>query len=333
LDLTLAYSEKYDVIIIGAGMSGITAGNILQEKGLKVKLLDKGKGIGGRLATRRIQYKDQKVVFDYGTQYIHAENKSFENILYDLHQKDITRIWKNSSSDTEKKFIGKKSIRDIAMFLASDLDILNNCKVTQIKHQDDNWILTTNKNENFISDNLILTTPVPQSLKLMDNSAITIDSQIKSKLEEIEYERCIVALLILDNSNIYKSFGGLKFSEGPISFIGNNNQKGVNSGYLAFTVEMSDDFSNMNWDLNNEKIISKIIELSSDWLISPVLDYQIHKWKYSRPSKFYNKKFEIIEAPSPIYLAGDTFLGNSVESAYFSGLAAAENLSKKLNLD
>jgi len=50
--------EKYDVVIVGAGISGIISGKYLQENGFTVKILDKGKAIGGRLATRRMELND-----------------------------------------------------------------------------------------------------------------------------------------------------------------------------------------------------------------------------------------------------------------------------------
>ena len=42
-----------DVVVIGAGMSGIACARALQAEGVPVRLIDKGRGIGGRMATRR----------------------------------------------------------------------------------------------------------------------------------------------------------------------------------------------------------------------------------------------------------------------------------------
>ena len=43
-----------DVLIIGGGMAGLTAASELQGAGCRVLVLDKGRGVGGRLASRRI---------------------------------------------------------------------------------------------------------------------------------------------------------------------------------------------------------------------------------------------------------------------------------------
>ena len=42
------------VVVIGAGISGLVAGRELAAAGAEVALVDKGRSVGGRLATRRI---------------------------------------------------------------------------------------------------------------------------------------------------------------------------------------------------------------------------------------------------------------------------------------
>ena len=50
-------------LIIGGGISGLVAGTLLQSQGIKVTILDQGRGIGGRLATRRINFSGSLVRF------------------------------------------------------------------------------------------------------------------------------------------------------------------------------------------------------------------------------------------------------------------------------
>ena len=47
-----------DIVIIGAGMSGIACARALRKAGVPVRLIDKGRGIGGRVATRRVAITD-----------------------------------------------------------------------------------------------------------------------------------------------------------------------------------------------------------------------------------------------------------------------------------
>ncbi len=63
-------SMIWDVLIIGAGLAGLSAANDLHQAGLKVLVVDKGRGLGGRLAGRRIG----DPTFDHGAQFMTARD-------------------------------------------------------------------------------------------------------------------------------------------------------------------------------------------------------------------------------------------------------------------
>ena len=46
-------STHYDLLIIGAGIAGLAAGQMAQQAGQKIMLIDKGRRVGGRVSTRR----------------------------------------------------------------------------------------------------------------------------------------------------------------------------------------------------------------------------------------------------------------------------------------
>lgn len=336
----MANSEKYDVVIIGAGISGITAGKFLSKNGFSVKILDKGKAIGGRLATRRIEFENKQLQIDYGCKYIEAHSFEFSQELVDLIKNETIKKWNTSSEnafldelENNLKFIGRQSMRQIAIELSNGLDISNNVKVKKIKFINGLWNITDNNNQITNSESIILTMPVPQSLELIKNSNVNLTPEIVQNLEKVEYARSIAGILILKNKSNIKNEGGLKFKDGPISFITDNNLKGVNNGLTAVTVEMSHGFSIKNWDKSDEEISELIIDASDDYLNSKVLKSQIHKWKYSTPQKVYPKKFEVVDSPGSLYFAGDAFLGKNVESAYLSGLSAAKSLYHKYSFE
>ena len=58
-------AESFDVAVVGAGMAGLSAARALVDAGRSVVVFDKGRGIGGRMATRRLG----AAVFDHGAQY------------------------------------------------------------------------------------------------------------------------------------------------------------------------------------------------------------------------------------------------------------------------
>ncbi|HTE27119.1 phytoene desaturase family protein [Flavitalea sp.] len=63
--------EKFDVIIIGAGIGGLIAANLLVMEGYKVCVLEKNKQIGGALQV----YVRNRVIFDTGVHYLGGLDK------------------------------------------------------------------------------------------------------------------------------------------------------------------------------------------------------------------------------------------------------------------
>jgi len=66
-----------DAIVIGAGVSGLIAARTAQANGARVLVLDKGRGVGGRLATRRTD----SGVFDHGAQFFTARDPQFRLLV------------------------------------------------------------------------------------------------------------------------------------------------------------------------------------------------------------------------------------------------------------
>ena len=62
-----------DVIVIGAGLSGLTAARDLRAAGADVVVLEKSRGVGGRAATRR--WDGWPV--DHGAQFFTARSEDF----------------------------------------------------------------------------------------------------------------------------------------------------------------------------------------------------------------------------------------------------------------
>lgn len=55
--------------VIGAGIAGLSCAGMLQTAGHAVMVFDKGRGVGGRIATRRVRAPSGDVAIDHGAQY------------------------------------------------------------------------------------------------------------------------------------------------------------------------------------------------------------------------------------------------------------------------
>jgi renalase len=62
-----------DIINIGAGVAGLACARRLADAGLHVTVIDKGRGVGGCVATRRAG----ELLFDHGAPYARAHGGEF----------------------------------------------------------------------------------------------------------------------------------------------------------------------------------------------------------------------------------------------------------------
>ena len=71
---------KRNIIIVGAGISGLVAGYYLQKRGFKVTLLEKSSTVGGRMAT----VKTDNFIVDSGAQFLSSGYEIISNLINEL---------------------------------------------------------------------------------------------------------------------------------------------------------------------------------------------------------------------------------------------------------
>ena len=74
-----------------------------------------------------------------------------------------------------------------------------------------------------------------------------------------------------------------------------------------------------------------LITAAKPWLGKNILDWQLHKWRYSQPVQVYPERFIEIPILPPLFFAGDAFGGPSVEGAALSGLAVGNRLCNQMH--
>lgn len=73
-------SNKADVVVIGAGASGLAAARVLEERGYDVVVLEARERIGGRVFTHRD--RNTPVPVELGAEFVHGSAPEAEKILH-----------------------------------------------------------------------------------------------------------------------------------------------------------------------------------------------------------------------------------------------------------
>lgn len=318
-----------DYLIIGGGISGLIAAKTLHNQGKTVTILDKGRGIGGRLATRRLNYDNSLIgVIDYGAPHFTAQSATFQTIVQEWLEIGLVKIWSTGfNMNNQTYYCGVESNRAIAKYLARDLDVHTSTRVTHLEWRDTYWQVYTETSKIFTSQKLLLTPPVPQTLAILDDSQILLEPKIREKLNQISYHPCIAVLALFSQPNLIPSPGGLWLEGNPLKWISCNHQKGISPSGYGVTLYASSEYSQTNWDKDDHSIVQDLLASAATWLNSEILTYQVHRWRYSQADQVYGEPYLEITKPGTLILVGDGFLGSHLEDAVLSGLAAGNYLN------
>ena len=310
-----------EILIVGAGMAGIMAAVDLQQAGHNVLVLDKGRSVGGRLASRRIG----QATFDHGAQFMTARDPRFASAIDEWLKLGVVEEWYRSPAEiaaSHPRWRGKPSMTAVAKHLARDLTVLLEKRIVSLRRHSAGWVAALDSGESVFTSAAVLTAPVPQSLALLDLGEFDLSVATKARLESIEYERCLAVMAVLEKPTRIPPPGTLSPTEGPIALIVDNQMKGI-SATPAVTLHATPAFSLEHWDRDRQESGRQLLQAAAAWLDSDVTEFQVHGWRYSKPIHVEQTTCLVLNKAPWLVQAGDAFGGPRVEGAALSGWSAA----------
>jgi len=313
--------QTTDALMIGAGMAGLTAARELQRAGYRVRVIDKGRGVGGRLASRRID----SATFDHGAQFITTRDPRFGAVLERGRQNGAVEEWCRGFAggvDGHVRWRGKPGMSAVAKYLALELDLHLETQADALRCVGNEWQIETTTGHTFNARAVVLTPPVPQSLAILDTSGVVLSPEMRTRLDVIEYERCLAVMAVLDGPSRIPLPGGLAPADGPIAWIADNQLKGI-SEEPAVTIHATPAFSLKHWDGDRQASGRILLDAAATWIGAGIRTFQVHGWRYSKPMSVDPEPCLLVSQSPSLVLAGDAFGGPRVEGAALSGRAAA----------
>lgn len=309
------------VTVIGAGLSGLVAARELSSNGHFVVVLDKGRGVGGRLATRRIG----EAVFDHGAQFFTVRDAAFQSIVDDWLSAGAVRVWCRgfgTEQDGYPRYVGTTGMTAIAKHMAHGLDIRTSSLVFSVLPSNTGgWTTTLDTNETFDSDAVILTAPIPQSFGF----AFTGGVEFPEELRTIDYDRTLGLLAVLDGAPSIPAPGALQNPDDVFSFVGDNHAKGI-SPVHAVTFHANPRWSLEHWDTPHDEAAELLRHAARRYLGNAnITGSNFKRWRFATPHRNWPERCWSNDSGTMV-VAGDAFAGPRIEGAALSGLAAAQRL-------
>jgi predicted NAD/FAD-dependent oxidoreductase len=306
-------------VIIGAGIAGLVLARTLAAAGARVVVLEKSRGLGGRMATKRVG----ESVFDGGAQYFTARDRAFAEMVEAWRERRLVKNWPDSP---HRRWVGAPSMTAVPKALAEGLEILREHKVTAARrHACGCWELDVDGQGIVRAERLLLTCPVPQALAVLRAGDVVLPETIANELGALQYHPCLALMVTLAGPSAVPA-EGVAPADGPVRWIADNVKKGLAQNVpAAVTIHASAEFSEANYGMPAADVAARLLPVVEGMLGAAVVATTLHRWKFSEPKTTHAQRCVWLPELA-LGLAGDAFGGPKVEGAVLSGLALAENV-------
>lgn len=328
--------NEADVLIVGAGMAGLMAGQMLALRGLKPLLLDKGRSVGGRLATRRMGGG----AADHGAQFFTVRDMMFGAQVERWQREGLvfewSRGWTDGSmirhDDGHPRYAVNGGMNQLAKRLSEGQQVVTGCKLSAVRQDGTGWLVVDEHGATYGGRALLLTAPVPQSLALLDAGETRLAGNDRAALEQVTYAACLAGLFHLEDESGLPEPGGVQEHDALLSWLADNRLKGISPEAAVVTAHVNPQMSGEWYARPDADILADIEAELRARLPEPVtiLEGQLKRWRYALPTRLHPEAALLASGLAPLAFAGDAFRQARVEGAALSGLKAAGILAESL---
>lgn len=316
-----AENMNHQTVIIGAGIAGLLAARALQDAGARVTVFEKSRGLGGRLATKRVG----DAVFDQGAQYFTVKDPVFAAWVEKWERAGLVAPWPGSA---HRRYVGRPSMTAVPKALAEGIDVKREHRVTAIGCCGDHWCVDIEDHGCVRAERILLTAPVPQSLALLKAGDFTLPPELATRLAALTYDPCL-ALMVTLAGRSRLPVDGVRREEGVVRWAADNQTKGVSPNVAAVTLHLSPEFSTAHYARTDAEVLDLVRAEAEEIIGASISAATMHRWKFSHARATHPEPC-VWWPEEALGFAGDAFGGARVEGAAISGLALAERVKAEL---
>lgn len=320
-----------DVVVIGAGIAGLSAARELQRSGRDVVVLEKSRGFGGRAASRTIE----GVRVDHGAQFVTVRDERFRHQVdawladgtVSLWTRGVARWtaadgWHDASPGSHPRYACTDGMNTLGKSLASGLQVERQAQVRAVRRDEAAWSVELDATA-WRATCVIVTAPVPQALALLGAEAC--DDATRHDLSQLTYAPCH-AVIAHFATQAPPAWSGVQLPEhAELAWIANDTSRRGPNGAQGSTLVLhaSANASRARFDEDPATVTRVLLDAASallPWRATPTWTVH-HRWRYALAERTWPEP-AVVLAPG-LVLCGDAFGDGRVEGAYLSGLAAA----------
>lgn len=353
----------WDVAIIGAGLAGLTCAQQLSEAGYQVCVLDKSRGLGGRMATRRVNRpKDQTVRVDHGLPYWQPVSDELRSLTDSLLAAGVISLWAVSAYDLrpdgsldlvpiEPIYVAPNGMSAIAKHLAQKLtpddNLLTAHRATHLTPQDGGWRINCDEGKVVLAKQCAISIPAPQAFDLLATvPAAQLDIAAKAALQSVRYDACLSVLAGYAHPQSVGSpnIGSLNPDGWMVTdtvgtstaWIGLDSSKRQHSKETVLVIHSKPGFAERYLAAGDVQPAASVLLRANarkfgDWIAQPDW-FQIQRWRYANVAVPHRQT--VLAVSDSLVCGGDWCVADGetltgIDAAYLSGVAMARTIQSQ----
>ena len=301
--------------IVGAGLAGLACAQDLVAGGHEVTLLDKGRGPGGRMSTRRME---GDWAFDHGAPWFLAQDDGFRAALAGWAQAGIVAPWPEARGDL---WVGVPGMNALVGHLARQQQAEFGVQVTALARNGQGWMIHAGQRVLGPFDAVVLAIPAEQAALL----AGLYDFAMGRAAAQVASLPCWTGLFgfgeAIEAPDVIRDCGGVHVAL-------RNGAKPGRGAKEAWVVHASPAWSQSHLEMDKEAVAPLLLaELAQGLgrdLPEPVVAVA-HRWRFAMPRAGHEGVAgqALWNAGLGLGACGDWLAGSGVEAAWLSGRALA----------
>jgi len=327
-------------VVVGAGVSGLACARVLADGGLPVVVLEQRRGVGGRMATRRIA----RTVVDHGAQYVTAGDPGFAALLRRLAATGLAEPWATRLHRYERGRLAEggpaesgrvrwafpDGMTTLAEQLARGLAVHRQVRVTAIRPARRSWELATVPEGGWAARALVLALPAPQAVELL--RGVTGMGELAGTASRAAYDPCW-ALAAGYPDAAPPTWRGVFVGGGPLSFLCHDSSKRHDPAGTVLVAHATGAWTLAHWDDDPARVSGELVAATArvcgSWAAVPAWTSQ-RRWSYAQVREGVDAPWLLGGGHAPVGLCGDWCEGAKVEGAWRSGDRLGHALLERL---
>ncbi len=338
--------EHHQVIVVGAGVGGLSCARALKSRGADVIVMERARGVGGRCATRRIE--GQPV--DHGVMFLHGSEPMFIDALKEVTV-DSAKAWPimvqgegkpcqpRAFNPGEVRFSFEQGVNSFAKHLAQGVDVRLGCNVIDVQPDERGTRIRLESGQALTAKHLVLALAHSQTLHLLAGWPATHACKSAfSLLEMISAQACLTTIALYPRSTRAPEWDIFYPEDSAmLQLISHDSSKRRAPKWLALVMQARPAWSRAHLSTDVQQwsrlMFEEAARLAGEWIKRPqVVDTQ--SWRYARiDSDSELKRPLVLDTPSggSIAFTGELFApSGGVQAAYLAGRQLAERLAERL---